>query len=246
MLSIFSPKKHLVDLFDDFVDIHNHLIPGIDDGAKSAEESVLLIQEMQTLGITNFICTPHTMNEYYPNTPETINNAKGILLRYIKENNIGIGSLKSSSEYMMDVNFIELLKSNSIVPLNKEYILVEMSYLQPPINLEEILFEISNSGYKAVLAHPERYNYLHNKYSYYEKLKKLGCFFQLNMLSLSAHYGSSVKNTTLKLLKDGFYDFIGSDTHHINHLKLLKSLKISTSNQKKLESLVYNTNSRFR
>ena len=141
MLSIFSPKTFLWDLLVGFTDVHNHILPGIDDGAKTVEESIDLINELNNLGFKEFIATPHTMNDYYPNTYETITNAHNTVQQALtkKLSNIKIGY---SSEYMMDSHFENLLEENKIIPLKDSLILVEMSYLQPPINLEEIIYKI--------------------------------------------------------------------------------------------------------
>ncbi len=223
MLSIFRPKKYLTDLFDDHTDIHNHLIPGIDDGSQSVGQSIELIHTMRNLGITDFICTPHTMGEIYPNTPQSINNAAAQLNDALAKKGFDV-MVRTSSEYMLDEQFGSRLAAGEMLPLKDNYLLVEISYLQPPINLEELLFDITHAGYIPVLAHPERYNYFHKKYDYYNELQRLGCQFQLNALSLGDHYGHGVYLMAKKLLEDGRYTFIGTDTHQMRHLESLKKV----------------------
>ena len=149
-------------------------------------------------------------------------------------------SITAAAEYMMDEQFSALLEDNQeLLTLKDNFVLVEMSYFSPPINLFDILFQLQLKGYKPVLAHPERYNSYHNNFEIYYKLKKAGCLFQLNLLSLTEQYGKGVTKTAEKLLKENVYDFVGTDTHHMNHLRLLK--KISTkSNLKKLSNLLEN------
>ncbi|MAZ29339.1 MAG: histidinol phosphatase [Cytophagaceae bacterium] len=244
MLNLFSKKTFIADLFDGFVDIHNHLLPGLDDGAPDVDIAIQLIQELMQIGFGGSISTPHTMNEYYANTPLTINTAKEGLLKALQENDIHF-KLSASSEYMMDGHFQDILKKGEILPLRDRYVLVEMSYLQPPINLDEIIFDITSKEYIPVLAHPERYNYLHQDFSKYTDLKQRGCLFQLNMLALSDYYGSSTKKTAYKFIEDGYYDFIGSDVHHMRHINSLKNMKLTAKYVPAIEGLISKTRETF-
>lgn len=244
MLSILRSKKYLIDLFDNHTDIHNHLIPGIDDGSPSVRQSLELIDAMCALGITDFICTPHTMGDIYPNTPETINTAAATLNTALARRN-GNMQVRNSSEYMLDEQFSTRLAQGEMLPLKDNYLLVELSYLQPPINLEELLFEITHAGYIPVLAHPERYIYYHKKYAYYNELQRLGCQFQLNVLALGNHYGSSVNVIAKKLLEDGGYSYIGTDTHQMRHLEGLKKVTYKSKMKAVVEKLVKTTKETF-
>ncbi|SNR14920.1 tyrosine-protein phosphatase [Tenacibaculum jejuense] len=228
---------------DSFTDIHSHLLPGIDDGAKNIEHTLSLISKMRSYGIKNFITTPHVLGDVYPNTTEIIK----LKLNEVREALVKSGNddifINCAAEYMMDEKFSELLANEDILTLKDNYVLVEMSYFNAPYNLYDILFEIQLKGYKPVLAHPERYIFYHNDFQNFYKLKKAGCLFQLNLLSLTEQYGKGVKNTAEKLIKENLYDFVGTDTHHENHLRLLQ--KIGTKkNYKKIENLLQN-NSRF-
>jgi protein-tyrosine phosphatase len=239
---LFFKKKEfpLTDFFPEgFVDIHSHLLPGIDDGAKDINTSIELIQKMSSYGIKNFITTPHVLGDVYPNSSETIKNKLKEVKEELLKRNITDISITAAAEYMMDEQFSALLEKEDILTLKDNYILVEMSYFSPPINLYDILFEIQLKGYKPILAHPERYNSYHNNFKQYYKLKKAGCLFQLNLLSLTEQYGKHVQKTTEKLLKENLYDFVGTDTHHQNHLQLLQ--KVSTKkNIKNIEHLLIN------
>ena len=222
-----------------FVDIHSHLLPSIDDGAKDLNNSIELIQKMSSYGIKNFITTPHVLGDVYPNSSETINNKLKEVRDELNNRNITDITINAAAEYMMDEQFSALLEKGDILTLKDNYILVEMSYFSPPINLFEILFQIQLKGYKPILAHPERYNSYHNNFEIYYKLKKAGCLFQLNLLSLTEQYGKFVTKTAEKLIKENLYDFVGTDTHHKNHLNLLQ--KVSTKkNLKNIEQLLVN------
>lgn len=223
----FLKKKEipLNEVFNDnFVDIHSHLLPGIDDGAKNLDNSLELITKMYSYGIKNFVTTPHVLGDVYPNSTELILNKTEIVKNELIARGFTDVSFRSAAEYMMDEQFVERLKKKDILEVKDNYILVEMSYFNAPYNLFDILFEIQLQGYKPVLAHPERYNFYHNDFQKYYQLKKAGCVFQLNLLSLTEQYGKGVQKITQKLLKENLYDYVGTDTHHLNHLKLLKKI----------------------
>lgn len=244
---IFFKKKNipLTNFFSEgFVDIHSHLLPGIDDGAKNLDNSIELISKMHSYGIKNFITTPHVLGNVYPNSTITIKEKLQQVKTGLKNRGITDISISAAAEYMMDEQFSERLEKNDILTLKDNYILVEMSYFSAPINLYEVLFEIQLKGYKPILAHPERYNFYHNDFNNYYKLKNAGCLFQLNLLSLTEQYGKSVQKISEKLLKEGLYDFVGTDTHHHNHLELLK--KIGTKkNLEKIKHLIQNNIKKF-
>ncbi|TYP97367.1 tyrosine-protein phosphatase YwqE [Tenacibaculum adriaticum] len=224
---IFLKKKEipLTDIFsDDFVDIHSHLLPGIDDGAKDIQHSIELISKMRSYGIKNFITTPHVLGDVYPNSSETIKNKVKEVQTELKVQGFDDITFRAAAEYMLDEQFVKRLENDDILTLKDNFILVEMSYFNAPYNLYDVLFDVQLKGYKPVLAHPERYNFYHNDFESYYKLKKAGCVFQLNLLSLTEQYGKGVQKTAKKLLKENLYDFVGSDTHHQNHLRLLQKI----------------------
>ncbi len=238
----FFKKKEipLHEFFPDgFVDIHSHLLPGIDDGAKNLEDSISLISKMYSYGIKNIITTPHILGEVYPNSSETIKSKLEEVKAELKNRDFNDLNIRAAAEYMMDEQFIKLLKANDILTLKDNYILVEMSYFNAPYNLYDILFDIQLKGYKPVLAHPERYNFYHNDFNNFYKLKKAGCVFQLNLLSLTEQYGKGVQKIAHKLLKENMYDFVGTDTHHHNHLKLLNKIG-SEKIKRQIEHLLEN------
>jgi protein-tyrosine phosphatase len=239
----FFKKKEipLTDFFSDtFVDIHSHLLPGIDDGAKDLDTSIALIEKMSSYGIKNFITTPHILGNLYPNTPEIIKNKLEEVRKELLKRNITEVTINAAAEYMMDEQFSIILEKDELLTLKDNHVLVEMSYFNAPINLFETIFKIQLKGYKPILAHPERYNFYHNDFESYYKLKRAGCLFQLNLLSLTTHYGKSVKKIAEKLLKENMFDFVGTDAHHQNHLNLLHKIK-TKKNFKKIRALLEST-----
>lgn len=246
MFSIFSKKYFIKDLLEGFVDIHNHILPGIDDGAKNNKESLILIKRLMDLGVRQFIPTPHIMQDFYPNTLETIGDSYQKLLETIPHKIQKEITINPAAEYMLDNNFDILLETENLYTLKGSYVLIEMSYFQAPINLENIIFKLKTKGYIPVLAHPERYSFYHNKFEYYKKLKKMGCLFQLNLLSLGDHYGKSVEKVAFNLLDGQLIDFIGSDVHNESHIKKISELYLNENRVHKLKTLIENTNNTFR
>jgi len=218
LFSFFTPKKILKDLIpDNFVDIHSHLLPGIDDGSKSFDNTLSLVSSLKEIGFSQFTATPHVIKHVWENTRESIESAKEAVISGFKEINKPI-ALHAAAEYMMEDSFVKLFQSEKLLTLKDNYILVEMSYLNAPIQLYDIIFELQVAGYKPVLAHPERYVFYHHNFQEYKKLKKSGCLFQLNLLSSVGYYGKNETETAQKLLDEGMIDFVGSDVHHHKHI----------------------------
>ena len=239
MFSFLKSKPTLAALIpNNYVDIHSHVLPGIDDGAKNLKDSQFLLESMLNLGFKKCITSPHTMANVYNNTIETINNAKQTVENELADLAKKL-DLKAASEYFIDENFIENFKSNPLLTIKDNYVLVEMSFLNPPIQLHDYLFELQLAGYQPILAHPERYSFYHNNFKELEKLKKMGLKFQLNLLSSVGYYGPEVTNTSDKLLKAGCIDFVGSDMHHKQHIDSF-TRKVAIKEMKAFETAIEN------
>ncbi|MBP3942181.1 protein tyrosine phosphatase [Sphingobacteriaceae bacterium WQ 2009] len=206
------------------IDMHNHILPGIDDGAKSVEDSTNLILGLKNLGIKNFICTPHIMDLVHPNNNDIIAKSYNQLIDHLLNQDISTKGISYSAEYMIDEGLTSIIQSNSLIPMPNNYVLIEMSYLSESKSLFKTIMDIQSLGYKPILAHPERYNYYHNNFNIYKQIKDAGCDLQLNLLSISSYYGISVKTSALALIKSGMYDFVGTDTHHERHLNALNDV----------------------
>lgn len=218
MFTIFKSKPVLKDLIpDNHIDIHSHLLPGIDDGAKVFEDSLQLIRALQSFGIQQFITTPHIIQHIWENTKEQIIVNKNNTIAELRKNDIYF-PFQAAAEYMMDDQFVRLFQSQDLLTLKDNYVLVEMSYINAPIQLYSILFDLQVAGYIPVLAHPERYLFYHKNVDEYTKLKKAGCLFQLNLLAVTGYYGDGITKIAEQLLQKGMYDFVGSDVHHDNHI----------------------------
>ena len=206
---------------NDFVDIHSHLIPGIDDGSKSVADSLQMMEGLHEIGFSQFITTPHIFQTVWNNTLEIIKREEENLQKVLQTEEQNF-PLKAAAEYMLDISISTRLENEKLLTLKDNMVLVEMSYLNPPIQLFDLLYEIQIAGYIPVLAHPERYLYYHARLDLYEKLKNAGCYFQLNLLSTVGYYGLGVAKAAEILLKKGLIDFVGSDVHHIKHIEAFK------------------------
>ena len=231
MFGLFNNKISFLEIWSGTPEMHCHVLPGIDDGAKTPDQSMELLKKYATLGCTKIIATPHTMAGIYDNTPEIIKSA------YESISDKQDIALSYSSEYMLDENFSKLLEEDNIIPLYDKYVLVEMSFFQPPENLFEIIYKIGTLGYIPVMAHPERYAYYHKRFDIYQEFKQKGCLLQLNALSLTPHYGEGVQKIAFKLLSENLYDYIGTDTHRIDHLEKVESFKIPKKYQENLQAI---------
>ena len=243
MIFFSKSKPVLKDLIpSDYTDIHSHLLPGIDDGSKSIEDTIALITSLQELGFKNFITTPHIMEGIWENTGTII--SENLIKTTIELQKVGLPELRAAAEYMLDGNFMKILSSEKLLTIKDNYVLVEMSYLNPPMNLYDIIFEIQLEGYTPILAHPERYNFFHQSLNEYKKLKAAGCKFQMNMLSTVGYYGPHVAKAADLLMANHLIDFMGSDVHHNKHIEFINN-KIVLKNHENLNS-IFENNSIFR
>lgn len=216
-----SKKKNEIDLSRIGIDIHSHLIPGIDDGVQTVEESVAMIRKMQDLGFRQLYTTPHIIWDCYKNTPEIILSGLEEVRKACIEEGLTI-EINAAAEYFIDEHFVEMLQvPGSLLTLPGNRVLVELPYSTPLMNTSETLFSIIEQGYTPILAHPERYTYFYSDPSVYKKLCSQGCELQVNVLSLGSYYGDNVHKMAEWLLKNRLITFLGSDAHRMQHLDLI-------------------------
>ena len=239
MFTFFKSKPVLKDLIPgDHIDIHSHLLPGIDDGAKTFDDTLRLTRALQKIGVSEFITTPHIIQHVWDNTHEQILENKSITVTELEKNTITV-PFHAAAEYLMDDQFVQLFQSRNLLTLKDNHVLVEMSYINPPIQLYTILFDLQVAGYIPVLAHPERYLFYHNNFNEYHKLKRAGCLFQLNLLAVVGYYGAGIAKVAEELLQKGMYSYVGSDVHHDKHIEAF-SQKISLKNTTPLQEIIAN------
>ncbi|MBX3242567.1 MAG: histidinol phosphatase [Chitinophagaceae bacterium] len=224
MFSFFKKKKPLPEAHDLSVlkcDMHSHLIPGIDDGSPDVDTSITLIEGLKKLGYKKIITTPHLMADLYPNSRTTILNGFDKLVKALQKRKIDI-PVRAAAEYFLDDHFDSLLeKDEPLLTIKDNLVLVEFSFASIPIDYKQKLFNMQMKGYKPILAHPERYAYLHKKFELYEELRDFGCLFQVNLLSLIGYYGKNIEAAAEKLYKLKYIELLGTDLHHERHMENL-------------------------
>ncbi|MCW2119429.1 tyrosine-protein phosphatase [Flavobacterium sp. 7A] len=241
MLFFSKKKPTLKDLIpDNYIDIHSHLLPSLDDGSTSIENTLAMTAALRTIGFSQFITTPHIIQHVWENTSEQIITTKNNTVAALQAHQFEL-PFKAAAEYFMDDNFTHLVQDQNLLTLKDKYVLVEMSYINAPIQLYSILFDLQVAGYIPVLAHPERYLFYHTNTAEYRKLKKAGCKFQLNLLAVTGYYGKQVANVAEELLQGGLYDFVGSDVHHTNHVESFNE-RVKIKDLSPLKEIIINNN----
>ena len=209
-------------------DMHSHLVPGIDDGSPDMVTSIELIKGFVDLGYSKVITTPHILGEVYPNTADGIKEGAASVNDALEKSGIRI-DFSAAAEYFIDDRLMELLRTKTpLLTIGGNMVLVEFSMISLPLDAQEILFELQMNNYQPVIAHPERYTYLGRKKNWFEELKVSGCLLQLNLLSLTGHYGRLVQELAEHLVTKDMYDFAGTDLHHYRHLEALRKLGSSS------------------
>jgi protein-tyrosine phosphatase len=218
---ILGKKTPPIDLSLVGTDMHSHLIPGIDDGARTMDETIAMLIKFEALGYKKVITTPHIMNEVYPNTPDTILSGLARVRSEIEKLGLGI-QVEAAAEYYLDETLLSKIKDRSVLSFGDNYVLIEFSFHIPPVFEHELFFEMQMLNYKPVLAHFERYIYFHGDLDKAREYKEKGALIQLNLNSLSGHYGPDVKRQAERLIDAKLVDFVGTDCHRMDHLMLLE------------------------
>lgn len=225
------------------VDIHSHLLPGIDDGAPDTDTAITLINGITSKGIQRIITSPHVMADIHRNTPESIQTAYNTLVPHFESNQIET-PFSYGAEYMLDEQFLDKLNRKEVLPLFDNYILVETPFLFKPLNLEDTIFQIQAAGYTPILAHPERYLYMFNEQEIYFKVRDLGCKLQMNVLSATGYYGKIEKDCATFLLEHELYEYFGTDIHHDRHLNRFMNFEVSQETARLLDRNYHNIKNR--
>lgn len=203
-------------------DMHSHLIPGIDDGSRSLDESIELIRGLRELGFEKIITTPHIMAGGYDNNPEIILSGLEKVKARLKQEGINM-EFEAAAEYYMDENFEQLIEEGNLLTFGNNYVLFELSYLTEQQSFNEIVFKLNSKGYNPILAHPERYPYYYSKNgSKFQDIHDRGVFFQINLMSLSGKYGPQARDAAKQLIDMDLVKFVGTDLHNPGHLSELR------------------------
>jgi protein-tyrosine phosphatase len=221
------------------IELHSHLIPAIDDGVQSLEESVELIRTFAEMGYKKVITSPHIMGDFYKNGPHNINPLVETIRAQLKTEGLDV-AFESAAEYLIDESFEAKIDSNE--PLltfggSKKYTLVELPFLDEPRNLKSVFFKLNIAGYQPVLAHPERYLFYFTRREMLEAFYEQGVLFQVNMLSLIGYYSPQVQKTAEWMIENKMVNFVGSDAHNIKHVQLIREQVHPSKLYKKLMEL---------
>ncbi|WP_026463317.1 tyrosine-protein phosphatase [Adhaeribacter aquaticus] len=213
--------EEFLDFSDVMVDMHSHVLPGLDDGSDSLEYSLGMVEEYIRFGYKKLIMTPHIMGDFYKNTPTGIRQKLKELQNAVKAKGWDI-ELNCAAEYYLDEWFLKKLEdSEELLTFGDNYLLFETSFLNEPFNFKEAVFALRSNGYKPVLAHPERYTYLYGRFDDLLRMRDTGVLFQININSLIGYYSEGAKRVAEKLVDQKLVEFIGTDAHHNKHMDAL-------------------------
>lgn len=220
--SVFRKKKEVelspIDFSALKLDMHSHLIPKIDDGSQSMDQTIAMLAKFQDLGFERLVTTPHVMSDYYRNTPEIILEGLEKVRQTAKEIGLKI-QIDAAAEYYFDDSLMDRLKKKEkLLTFYGNYVLFEFSMVTEPFNIDELVFELITQNYVPVLAHYERYSFYLGDIETAEKLREQGVKIQVNLLSLTGHYGSEIQKQAENLIDAKLVDFVASDCHRIEHL----------------------------
>lgn len=203
------------------VDMHSHILPGLDDGTDTLEMALEMVADLKQKGYRKLIMTPHIMGDFFKNTPDGIQEKLELLRAAVKKNNWNI-QLECAAEYYLDEWFLQKIAApQPLLTFGNKYLLFETSYINEPLHFKEAVFNLKSAGYKPVLAHPERYTYLYGRFEELERIYETGVLFQINLNSLAGYYSETAKQVAEKLVDKKLVHFVGTDAHHTRHLKFL-------------------------
>jgi protein-tyrosine phosphatase len=218
VFSFFSNKKETYQTLLR-ADIHSHLLPGLDDGVVDFDDALRVIKKMHELGYQKLVTTPHIMSDTYRNNATIIHARLRELNQFLSENRINI-IVEAAAEYYFDTWLLnEVNENKSLLTFGDNYLLFEMNYMTEPYQLKDFIFKVITNGYKPVLAHPERYQFMTIEKA--EDLHNRGVLLQLNILSFIDFYSKPVRQMAQQIVDQGWVDFLGSDCHNMRHATLL-------------------------
>lgn len=235
MFDFFKKKNDAVPIFGALgTDMHCHLVPGVDDGSKSFEESKSCIQTMWSVGYRKMYITPHFQFPRFQNDEEDIATRYQSLVDELHQSGVEMEFVGVGGEYRIDDGFSSRMENPKFLTLKDNRLLVELSLHQPRMGLEETLFDLQMKGYELILAHPERYPYLSSNSTQLERLKEMGVMFQVNVLSLGGFYGEVSRREGYKMIGNGWVELLGTDMHNLMYADALRR----TSHDKRVQKLL--------
>ena len=235
MFDFLKSRKSVIagGILSGATDNHSHILYDVDDGVRTVEESLAILSMLEEQGLDTLWLTPHIMEDV-PNTTD------GLKQRFEELRGVYKGNIKLflAAEYMIDNLFEQRLESRDLLLHGGDRILVETSTWAPPIDLWGTLERIMKAGYRPLIAHPERYRYMHP--SDYKRLHDMGCLMQLNLSSIIGAYGELPQVKAVDLLNRGWYCMFGSDCHRFRAIRQQYNHKVFLKDTLKKLSLIAN------
>lgn len=224
--------------FDGACDMHSHILPGVDDGIQDVGRATRALLLLNRIGYKKVKLTPHFMKDYPENTRANIEaRFQAFLTEVGDETSV---ELSLGGEYMLDSCFMDRCEEGFLtLDKNNTLVLCETSYMSADPQAPNMLYQAMLKGYQPVIAHPERYNYA--SMATYRRWKEKDYLLQLNLLSLAGAYGETAKSKAKALLKEGTYDYVGSDLHRDKDLRdIIYSIRLSNKERDQLQRLLEN------
>lgn len=216
------------------VDMHCHLIPGVDDGSKSVNETIELLGIMRACGFKKCVITPHFQHLRFANDEADIQHRYEELKAEVANADLGIELAGIGGEYRVDTAFANRIEQNRFLHVGDESVLVEFSLNQQMYGASQLLYDLQMKDHVVILAHPERYPYLNPLSPQFEKLKDQGVQLQVNLLSLDGFYGEVAMRTAYCLIERGWVEYIGTDLHNPIYGKAM----IHASHNRRIEKII--------
>ncbi|MFW5759564.1 MAG: tyrosine-protein phosphatase [Cyclobacteriaceae bacterium] len=234
-----NPKKYFARLH---ADLHSHLLPGLDDGVNTVEESIQVIKKLVTLGYKKIITSPHYRSDMFPNTREGILQKYALIKDKIASEGIEV-TFETAAEYFIDDHFEELIKHpEQLLTFGDNFVLIEASFINEPVQLKEVIFYLNAQGLKPILVHPERYQFFAMDKDRLHEINRMDVLWQINLMSITGYYGKPVQKMAEWMIEQKMVHFLGSDCHHIKHADELETLPQYNAFKKALKlNLLNNT-----
>lgn len=195
------------------IDIHCHIMPGVDDGAKDAETSLEMLRIAQKNGIQHIVLTPHHKPMHHNVSPDHNKKYTKALWELAKKNGIDVKLYSGNEIYYSDETFDELVSGRICTLAGSDYVLVEFHPTNPYKAIHNAIYQVQAAGFIPVLAHVERYSDMVSHASYVQEMVDMGCYIQVNASSIMGKYGFGISHFTKKLLKNHLVHFVASDAH---------------------------------
>ena len=210
--NLFTPRYATSSLFPDGMDMHTHILWGVDDGAACLEESLGIIRRLKAMGLKGAYCTPHIMARYPDNTPDFLRRRFDQLLADTREEQF---QLRLAAEYMLDNQFNEQQRRYTPLTYDGIHLLVELPQYYLPGAWKDMISSVRDMGYVPVLAHPERYGRLLQQEDFLQLARQEGVKYQGNVGSLKGFYGKSAAALAQTFRTRQLYEWWGTDSHNI-------------------------------